>query len=213
MPKLKSLTNPKTKNLNKKYKKVITKLKKIEGVEKMPLLVIIVGESGTGKSTFCKVMDCKENWYVSSKPLEEILKKQNKSINHDTIHSLANKLYSENPIWQVNKILKTMKGKDFLLLDGPRRIKEVEKLIEKHKATLIIQIKTNKNKRFKRLKTRDNVKNNDFKRIVKDEKEQTELKKILEKALITIVNDGSLVEFKKQAKQFRYFLLNFRKYL
>jgi len=201
------------KNLNNNYKKIISQLTKVKNIKKMPLLVMIVGESGAGKSTFCKLMQCKSNWYISSKPLEEILEKQNRPINHDTIHKLANDLYSQNPNWQVDKILDAMEGKKFLLLDGPRRIKEVEELLKKHSATLIIRIKTSQNNRFKRLKTRDNIEKDSFKRIIKDENDQMELNEILKKASITITNDGNLEEFKKQVKELKNFILNFEKYL
>ncbi len=210
MLKSKNSINPKAKNLNREYRKVISKLRKL----KCPsLLVMIVGESGAGKSTFCKLMNCEDNWYVSSQPLEEMLRKENKPINHDTIHKLANHLYSQNPTWQVDKILNAMAGKKFLLLDGPRRIKEVEALLEKHPASLIIRIRTNDSYRCERLKIRDNINKDGFKRIIRDESEQMELNEILKKASITITNNGDLNELKKQAQTLKDFISNFEKYL
>jgi len=71
-------------------------------------------------------MNCRKNWFESSRAIKEILRKKNKQINHDTIHKLATKLYKENPAWQVPNILKFLKNKNFIILDGPRNIKEVK---------------------------------------------------------------------------------------
>lgn len=174
------------------------------------ILIIIVGESGVGKSTFCKAMDCGENWFVSSKLIEKELRRQGKEISHDTIHRLANKMYSEKPEWQVPKILEEIGKKDFLILDGPRRIKEVEILKEKNPATLIIRIKSNKENRLKRLGKRDNIKKNTFKRIEKDENSQTQLKKILAMASLTIENDGDLKQLQNKAREFKKFLASIK---
>jgi len=121
-------------------KKILRQLQSSKKFKKLPILVIIVGESGSGKSTFCKAMNCENNWFVSSKLIVEALKAQGEPITHDNIHKLANEMYSKNPEWQVPQILKAMKGKDFLLLDGPRRIDEVNALIKKHPAKLSLII-------------------------------------------------------------------------
>lgn len=44
------------------------------------ILIILVGESGVGKSSFCEAMNCKDNWFVSSKLIEKELKEQGKEV-------------------------------------------------------------------------------------------------------------------------------------
>ena len=211
IPKLENSINLKAMSLSKeKYREIIEYLQKVKRIKKLPMLVIIVGESGSGKSTFCKAMNCKNNWFVSSKLIVEELKIRKKSIAHDNIHELANEMYSKNPMWQVSKILKAMEGKDFLFLDGPRRIKEVNALIEKHPATLIVKIEANVKNRLEHLIHRDNIKQKTFQKIVKDEFYQTQLNSIFKKAFLTIENNGTLFQIQKEAKEFKQFLLTIK---
>lgn len=172
-----------------------------------PTLVILVGKSGVGKTTFVKEMNCEKNWFESSKIMKEMLKKENKPVNHDTVHELATKLYKKNPTWQVSNILKFLKNKNFIILDGPRNIKEVKALLKKHKKTIIIKIIVSKEKKFKRLLKREKINKEEFNRILKDEDRQTGLNQILKLADITIINNDSLEEFRKKAQQFKKLLI------
>jgi len=106
------------------------------------LLLILVGESGAGKSTFCEYIDRPEGYYCSSEALERELLSTNQPINHDTIHAFANKAYGENPEWQVPRILSSLKGRSYLILDGPRRVDEVKALKRDHANTVVIRIST-----------------------------------------------------------------------
>mgnify|MGYP001051990279 CR=1 FL=1 len=103
----------------------------LKNIVNKPILVIIAGKSGAGKTTFVKEMNCRKNWFESSRIMKEILKKENKPVNHDTIHKLAVNLYKENSTWQVSNILKFLKNKKFIILDGPRNMEEVKILLKK----------------------------------------------------------------------------------
>lgn len=172
-----------------------------------PTLVILVGKSGVGKTTFVKEMNCEENWFESSKVMKEMLKKENKPVNHDTVHELAAKLYKKNPTWQVSNILKFLKNKNFIILDGPRDIGEVKALLKKHKNTIIVKIIVSKETGFKRLLKRDKINKEKFNRISEDEDKQTGLNQILKLADVTIVNNDGIEEFRKKAQQFKKFLI------
>ena len=176
-------------------------------ISKIPILIILVGESGSGKTTFVKMMDCEENWFESSKAMTEKLIKNGKPVNHNAIHLFATKAYRENPYWQVPKILDALKGKKFLLFDGPRRIKEVKMIISKHPKVIMVIIAISSNRlRCKRLKIRDKIDKKDFARLLKDESEETELKQIIKLADFTIFNDGSLKDIRKKAEKFKMLL-------
>lgn len=170
---------------------------------KKPILFIIIGESGAGKTTFVKCMKCEENWYESSFAIVKELKKQNKEINHDSIHELATIKYKEDPYWQVPKIIRELNKKRFLILDGPRRLKEIERLIELSPRTLILKISTSESKRLNNLKSRDKINLIEYERVINDEKKQTDLEKIMDFAHLEIMNDGDYEEIREKALQMK----------
>jgi len=174
---------------------------------KKPILVMLVGESGAGKTTFVKSMGCEENWYESSLAIVKELKKQKKEINHDTIHKLASIKYGEDPYWQVSKIIRELNKKGFLILDGPRRLKEVERLIKLSPRTLIIKISTHQDKRLENLKNRDKVNLIEYNRIARDENKQTDLGKIMDLAHLEIINDGNYELIRKKALQMKSMII------
>lgn len=174
-----------------------------EGVSNNGVLVILVGESGAGKSTFSHLVNSPDRYYSSSGAIEAVLQKQGQPINHDTIHAFANQAYGENPLWQVPLILEVLKGKGYLILDGPRRVDEVKALREAHPKTRIIRIETSEENRFGRLCQRDGVGKDSFQRVVRDESQETELDQIIAMADETITNDGSMEQLQQQAAIFK----------
>ncbi len=166
------------------------------------MLVILVGESGVGKSTFAKAMNCPENLYVSSGPMVEMLQERGIEVTHDSIHALAKEMYEKNPYWQIPHILADLEKKGFLVLDGPRQAFEVRRLIELYPNTLVVRIKADSLARYNRLEGRDRIGFGDFERVEKDEAEETGLKELLEKMVdITVENNGSLEKFRGIARK------------
>ncbi len=187
-------------------KKIITE--KL-GKNKKPILVILVGESGVGKTTFVKKMKNIENWFESSCAIVNELKEKGEEVNHDTIHKLATEKYQENPYWQVPKILSELSKRNFLVLDGPRRIKEVKALLEKNPRTIIVRIVIPENEtRSKRLNKRDKTKPKDFKRIIEDETRETELNQIISLSDLEISNDKEINDIEKTALEFKKIIIN-----
>lgn len=114
-------------------------------------MITLVGESGAGKSTLCKFINLPDIWYSSSGTIVKRLNQQGIPISHDSIHKFANQAYSENPEWQVPEILASMVEKRTLILDGPRRIKEVQALRKKDINMVVIRITANQEERFKKI--------------------------------------------------------------
>lgn len=188
------------------YREVSDKLSSHEALNNSPLLVVLVGESGVGKSTFCKALGCKDNWYISSGPIIELVKSKRLPVNHDTIHACACEAYATNPKWQVPLILESMNGKNFLLLDGPRRYEEVKTLKEQYPKTLVIKIVATEEERFARLQRRDGIDREGFQRILRDEAQQTELVQILGLSDMIIQNNGTIDQIQIEASDFRDFM-------
>ncbi len=167
------------------------------------MLLILVGESGVGKSTFANAIDCPENLYLSSGPIIEMLKERGAEITHDSIHALAKEMYKENPYWQIPDILAKLERKGFLILDGPRQILEVRRLIKLYPDTLVIRIAADSVVRYNRLKGRDQISLKDFQRIQEDETKETALKEVFEEMVdITIENNSSFDKLQEIARKF-----------
>lgn len=167
---------------------------------KQPSLIILVGESGAGKSTLCKLINRPDLWYSSSGKIVTELQKRGIAPTHDSIHEFANQAYTENPLWQVNTILGSLRNSGCLILDGPRRVEEVKALKSQSPNVLILRVTAPETERFKRLQQRDGVNEEDFKRVLYDESNETELGQILDMADIVVENDGSVEKLKNEAQ-------------
>lgn len=177
-------------------------------IDEKPILITLVGESGAGKSTLCKFIDYPDIWYSSSGTIVKKLNEQNIPITHDSIHKFANQAYSENPEWQVSNILADMVEKRILILDGPRRIKEVQALRKEDINMVIIRITTNEEERFRRLQFRDGINRTGFEKVLRDESSETELGQLLSMSNVTIENNGSLQDIQERAKEIKKIFVN-----
>lgn len=174
-----------------------------ETLQNTPALIILVGKSGAGKSTFAKAMDCKENWFESSGAMKRTLEAQGIEPTHDAIHAFAKNKYEENPYWQVENVLNALQEKDFLIYDGPRNAAEVKRLVKSYPNTLIIEIVASGEARYQRLQKRDRVSLEDFQRVKEDEARETDLNEILQMANAVIPNNGLIEDFQQEATNFR----------
>jgi len=168
--------------------------------------MILVGESGAGKSAFCDFVDRPEGYFCSSEAIERKLEEDGQPINHDTIHAFATEAYGENPEWQVPNILGKLAMRRYLILDGPRRLAEVEALKRNHQNTLIVRLTAPEEDRYQRLQRRDGVDADAFERIIHDERSETELGQILAMADQVIDNSETIEDFKQKALKVQHLL-------
>jgi len=171
------------------------------------MLVILVGKSGVGKSTFAEALNCPDNLYVSSQGMIDKLRQRGMDVNHDTIHAIAKEMYAANPYWQIPLIMAQLKEKGLLILDGPRQTFEVRRLMELHADTLVVMVDAESFVRYKRLEGRDSVGFEEFERIEKDEAMETGLGEVFEMVDLRVENNGSLEHLQGIARRFgRLFL-------
>lgn len=170
------------------------------------MLVILVGKSGAGKSEFIKVSGRTEEWYKSSGPIKDEVRRRGLTVNHKSCQLVADELYGQDVCWQVPFILKRLEERGNLLLDGARTAGEVERLLELCPQSYILAIDALSDVRFERLRQRDGITREQFKQIERDEATKTGLLKLLEMADAVIVNNGSVEALKRKANRFVAFL-------
>ncbi len=173
-------------------------------VDNRPDLVILSGESGSGKSSLISLMRMpEEKVYTASYAMIDEVKMRGWPVNHDTIFSVADELYVQDPLWQVPRILAKLSLEGCLVYDGPRRVQEVLALQQQDINTTIVRVVADEQTRFSRLVERDGTNEEEFRRIVRDEGESAKLTQILDLANITIHNDGDLRQLQISARAIR----------
>ncbi|MBU3934872.1 AAA family ATPase [Patescibacteria group bacterium] len=160
---------------------------------KKKVVIVVVGPSGSGKSTFIDAVGLQGNVYVTSQPMIDELNRRGSPINHDTIFEISRELYAEDPFWQVKQIQGIMEKKDFLIIDGSRRLHEIIRLKEIFR-TIVVAIVSSPETRYGRLKRRVKISLgtvDEFARLEHDEQKTMDVKDLVETADFIIQNDAS----------------------
>jgi len=177
------------------------------------MIVVVVGRSGSGKSTFVEAMEVPEFHCVLSRPLLEGVRSLGQEVNHDNIHSLAKKWYAANSWWQVEYVQSQLGDKKFLILDGLRYARELERLRELFGNNLVVvKVESASEARFERLKQRRKVPLSgraEFERLEADESKDMDLEELLAEADIAVENNDSLTSLQTKARRFASLLRPF----
>lgn len=173
------------------------------------MFVVVVGRSGTGKSTFIEAMNLPEFHCVLSRPMLAEVARRGQAVNHDNIHALAKEWYAANRWWQIEYVLKESEGKDFLILDGLRYAFELERLRELVGDNLVVvKVESTPQDRFERLKQRAKVPLTsweEFERLDRDESRDMDVDELLAAADIAVDNSGSAEALRVKARRFASF--------
>ncbi|MDP3093591.1 MAG: AAA family ATPase [bacterium] len=179
------------------------------------MLVVVVGRSGAGKSTFVQVMGLSPECHcVLSKPMVEEVGRRGLKVTHDNIHALAKEWYGRNRMWQVEYVLAEPEKspKQFLVLDGLRYWFELEYLRKLFPDLLVVKVTSTPDDRFERLKVRGKIPlgtKEEFERLENDESVDMGLEQILAAADISVENIGTLSQLQEKARRFSFLLWPF----
>lgn len=170
------------------------------------MLLVVVGRSGTGKSTFIEAMGLPEYHCVLSAPMVEEVKRRGLNVDHDSIHSLAKEWYAANPWWQLEYVLEQFANRQFLILDGLRYGFELRRLRELFPDRIVVlKVISCPEDRFRRLKSRGKIpltSLEEFLRLERDESEDMDLEEILAAADISVENNDGLDQLQAKARKF-----------
>jgi len=151
--------------------------------------------------------------YEVTGKVKQELKEKGLPINHNTIQPIMHRWYENNPYWQIPNILRELKKKGLLIVNGCRSFLEVKKLKNLCPLVLIIEIRAKASIRQRRLRLRDGTTPLEFRKIENDEMKVTPLRKILKGELVDVVimNNGSFDSFKAKAKKIALLISPFKK--
>ena len=180
-------------------------------MKKKKKLIIIVGKSGAGKSTFIQAMGFPEKYHcVLSRPMVKYLRQENKKISHDDIHKLAQDWYKQDRYWQVKYLFDQLQGKDFLIVDGLRYAFELEYLRKYFPDSVaVVKIIATPEIRYQRLRKRKKIPigcREEFLRLEYDESQDMDLEILLDQANFTVKNMESFSNFRKKAHEFAFYM-------
>ncbi len=118
-----------------------------------PDLIILIGQSGAGKTTISNLINWKK--IVSSDLLKKEVFKSGMEENHENIHSVAMDLISQDPAWQAKKVLNETTEGTPLIFDGPRNPADI-KFLMKRKKVEVVGVYAPRSERYKRVLSREN---------------------------------------------------------
>ena len=170
------------------------------------MLIVIVGRSGAGKSTFVEGMGLPATIHcVLSRPMIEELQKRGVAVSHDTISALAKEWYAANRWWQLEYLLEEAGGKSLVVVDGLRYAFELKRLRGLFGDMLLVRVVATPEARFQRLKARGKVPLSslvEFERLEADEGGDMNIEEIMAQADISVENIGPREELLQKAVRF-----------
>lgn len=171
------------------------------------MLVVIVGRSGAGKSTFIEAMGLPGECHcVLSQPMVDEVRRRDQPVDHDHIYSLAKEWYATNKWWQLDYLLEWVEGKSLVLVDGLRYAFELVRLREFFpEDLLVVKIVATPEERFGRLKDRGKIplaSREEFDRLERDESVDMGIDEVLVAADLVVENFGTAEELREKAIRF-----------
>lgn len=173
------------------------------------MLIVIVGRSGAGKSTFVEALGLPYYHFVCSSPLIEEVKKRGLPLTHNTIFEVSQELYSEDRYWMIPIFQKELEKRGGVMIaDGLRYLHSLKRLREMCEV-IVVRIEASPEKRFKRLKARKKISLDtleEFELLERDETEAMRIEDVLTEADLVIPNHVSLERLEERARLFSLLL-------
>ena len=169
------------------------------------MLVVIVGRSGAGKSTFIEAMGMHRYHFVCSQPLIDRVKEAGLPLTHDAIFKVSQGLYDEDRLWMIPIFERELEKRGgTMIADGlryPHELKELRKRCE----VVVVRVDASPEERYRRLKKRGKISLatlEEFNRLEKDETESMNIGSVLSRADLVVPNHGTLKQLKSRAHLF-----------
>lgn len=163
-------------------------------------IIILVGQSGAGKTTIADAIDCKK--IASCTLLREEVARRGLEDNHGNIHAVAMDLISQDPAWQAKKVLQIASHSQPLIFDGPRNPADLQFLMKFCQKVEVVGIYSSRAMRYQRVLKREQrpITKRQFIQRCVDEIVEAGLNNCLRLATVHLFNNSnSLEEIRKCA--------------
>lgn len=157
----------------------------------MSSIIVLVGQSGAGKTTIADAIDCKRT--ASCTILREEVAKRGLEDNHANIHAVAMDLISRDPAWQAKKVLQMVNHGQPFIFDGPRNPTDLQFLMKSGQKVEVVGIYSSRAIRYQRVLQREQqtITKEQFIQRCVDEVVEAGLNNCLRLATVYVFNNSS----------------------
>jgi len=92
----------------------------------MGKIIVLVGQSGAGKTTVADGLDPEDGYLASCEILRAEVSDRGLEDTHENIYAVGMDLFERDPAWQGKRILKAAENTSFFVFDGPRCATDIE---------------------------------------------------------------------------------------
>ncbi len=174
------------------------KIKKVANRKEatIPSIVVLVGQSGAGKTTVADAIGCEK--IASCTILREEVARRGLEDNHANIHTVAMDMISQDPAWQAKKVLQMVSHgqPQPFIFDGPRNPADIQFLMESGQKVEVVGIYSPRVIRYQRILEREQqiITKEQFMQRCVDEVAEAGLNNCLRLATVYVFNNGNFLK-------------------
>lgn len=169
-------------------------------VGKAPEIVVLVGQSGAGKTTIAEVVN--RDGIASCTILRQEVARRGLEDTHENIHVVAMELIAKDPAWQAKKALEMIKDGSLFIFDDPRSPTDLCYLRDSGRRVEIVGVYSSRAVRYQRVLDREEpgITKEQFMERCVHEVLEAGLNGCLSLATVYVFNNGqSLEQFRRDA--------------
>jgi len=171
----------------------------------MGKIVVLVGQSGAGKTTIASELHPEDGYIASCEILRAEVARRGLEDTHENIHTVGMDFQNSDPPWQGARVLEASKDVPFFVFDGPRTPTDIEFLQESSRDVEVVGIYADRKIRYRRIFEREGtpITREHFMTRCIDEVVEAGLNDCLRKANIYLFNNRtSLPAIREYSKTF-----------